>query len=54
MLDLYKRNLDDERRVFGDQRLTSIEARINELKSNLFDLAQKRREKEEQLNVYKF
>lgn len=39
VLDLYKRNLDDEKRVFGDQKLTSIEARLNDLKTNLFDLA---------------
>jgi hypothetical protein len=32
--------------VFGDQPLTEIEKRINELNKRLFDLAGKRREKQ--------
>ena len=43
ILDLYKRNLEDEKRVFGDEDLTQIERRLVELKDTLFDLAQKRR-----------
>jgi len=46
-MDLYKRNLDDEKRVLGTEKLTSIEERINDLKSSLFELANKRKEKEE-------
>ena len=54
VLDLYKRNLEDEKRVFGNANLTSIEKRINELKNNLYTLAEKRREKEDQQKLYAF
>lgn len=54
ILDLYKRNIDDEKRVFGDEDLTSIETRLSELKGTLLDLAQKRRQKTEESNVYRF
>ena len=39
VLDLYKRNLDEERRVFGGEELTSEERRIGELKETLYKLA---------------
>lgn len=54
IIDLYKRNLDDEKRVFGGEDLTQIETRLSELKETLFDLAQKRRQKQEEISVYKF
>ena len=41
IIDLYKRNLDEEKRVFGDEDLTPEEKRIAELKDTLFNLAQK-------------
>lgn len=43
ILDLYKRNLEDEKRVFGEENLTTIEKRLSELKETLYGLAQKRR-----------
>ncbi len=46
-LDLFKRRLMDEQRIFGDQPLTEIEKRINELNKRLFELAEKRRQKEQ-------
>lgn len=54
IIDLYKRNLEDEKRVFGGEDLTSIEHRLAELKETLFDLAQKRRQKQEDVAVYRF
>lgn len=42
IMDLYKRNLDEEKRVFGGaEELTSEERRIAELKEMLFGLASK-------------
>jgi hypothetical protein len=46
-LDLFKRRLLDEQRIFGDQPLTEIEKRINDLNKRLFELAEKRRQKEQ-------
>ena len=46
-LDLFKRRLMDEQRIFGDQPLTEIEKRINDLNKRLFELAEKRRQKEQ-------
>ena len=44
VIDLFKRNMEDEKRVFGDYSgLTSVELRIAELKSNLLALAEKRK-----------
>ena len=54
ILDLYKRNLEDEKKVFGGEDLTQIETRLTELKETLFDLAQKRRQKQEDVNAYRF
>lgn len=45
-LDLFKRRLEDEKRLFGDQPLTEMEKKINDLNERLFGLAQKRREKQ--------
>ena len=42
-MDLYKRNLDEEKRVFDAVDLTSEERRIAELKETLFKLASKLR-----------
>ena len=46
-LDLFKRRLMDEQRIFGDQPLTEIEKRINDLNKRLFELAEKRRQKDQ-------
>ena len=40
-MDLYKRNLDEESRVFAAEDLSAEERRIAELKNTLFNLAQK-------------
>lgn len=53
-MDLYKRNLDEEKRVFGDSDLTPEERRIAELKNNLYNLAQKFRQKKETEKLYHF
>lgn len=47
VLDLYKRNIDEERRVFGDEEMTAEEKRTRELKETLFNLANKFRQKKE-------
>ena len=54
VLDLYKRNIDEERRVFGDAEMTSEEKRIAELKETLFGLANKFRQKKETEKLYHF
>ena len=41
VIDLYKRNLDEEKRVFGEEDLTPEERRIAELKETLYNLANK-------------
>ena len=41
-MDLYKRNLDDERRIFGEENLTEAERRINEINNEIYKLAQSR------------
>ena len=51
-LDLFKRRLEDEQRVFGDQPLTEIERRLNELNRKLYGLAERRREKEKKGQGY--
>lgn len=51
-LDLFKRKLEDEKRIFGSSNLTESEKRINELNERLYQLAQKRREKTEKSNLY--
>lgn len=38
-MDLFKRRLEDEQRIFGDQPLTEIERRLNELNQKLYALA---------------
>lgn len=52
IIDLYKRNLDEEKRVFGDEDLTTEERRIGELKETLYNLAQKLRQKKETMKLY--
>ena len=54
VLDLYKRNLDEEKRVFGSEDLTPEEQRINELKEHLYNLATKFRQKQETEKLYHF
>lgn len=54
ILDLYKRNLDEEKRVFGGEELTEEERRIAELKESLFNLANKFRQKGETEKLYHF
>lgn len=44
-LDLFRRKLEDEQRIFGDQPLTEIERKLNDLNKRLYDLANKRKEK---------
>lgn len=51
-MDLYKRNLDEELRVFGDEDLTASESRINFLKQSLYTLANKRRDKSPEEKLY--
>ena len=53
-MDLYKRNLDEEKRVFDAVDLTSEERRIAELKETLFKLASKLRQKQETKELYHF
>ncbi len=43
-LDLFKRKLEDEQRIFGDQPLTEIERKLNDLNKKLYDLANRRKE----------
>ena len=38
-MELYKRNLDEEKRVFRDEELTPAERRIAELRETLYGLA---------------
>ena len=38
-MDLKRRNLDDERRIFGGTSLTEIEKRKAELEEQLYNLA---------------
>ena len=38
-LDLFRRRLEDEKRIFGDQPLTEIERKLNDLNQRLYDLA---------------
>lgn len=52
VLDLYKRNLDDEVRVFGGEDLSETEKRIFELKQQLFQLAERKREKDSDVTLY--
>ena len=40
--------------MFGGEELTQIEHRLTELKESLFELAKKRRQKQEDAPVYKF
>ena len=54
VLDLYKRNLDEESRIFQDEDLTPEEKRIAELKKTLFNLAQKFRQKTDTEDGYRF
>jgi hypothetical protein len=51
-LDLFKRKLEDEMRIFGDQPLTEIERRINDLNQRLYSLAERRRQKETKTEIY--
>lgn len=52
ILDLQKRNIADEKRVFGGEELTSTEKRIFELKEQLLMLAEKRRDKDSDVKLY--
>ena len=52
MLDLQRRNIEDEKRIFGDENLTQAERRIFELKQQLLLLAEKRRETGPELKLY--
>ena len=54
VIDLYKRNLDEEKRVFAGEELTAEEQRIAELKETLFNLATKFRQKKETEKLYHF
>ena len=56
IMDLYKRNIDEEKRVFGDaEELSNEEKRIAELKQMLFGLASKFKQKSnENEKVYQF
>ena len=55
-MDLYKRNIDEEKRVFGNgEELSNEEKRIAELKEMLFGLASKFKQKSnENEKVYQF
>ena len=54
IMDLKRRNLDAEKRIFGGTDLTEIEKRKAELEEELYNLAQKRRKKEEVDQAYHF
>ena len=52
-LDLFKRKLDDEERLFSDQNLTEQERHLHDLNKKLYELANKRREKNQKAQVYR-
>lgn len=53
-LDLWKRRLEDEQKLFGGVELTEEEIRLNEINQKIFDLASKKLEEEpDQNNKYK-
>ena len=54
VMELYKRNLDEEKRVFRDEELTPAERRIAELRETLYGLAQKFHQKKETEKLYHF
>ena len=54
VMDQWRRNLDDEKRVFGNVNLTQIEKRLAELKEDQYRLAQKLRVKEVDEQQYNF
>ena len=56
VMDLYKRNLDEEKRVFGASQdmLTADEKRIAELKEMLYGLAMQFKQKKQNDKMYHF
>ena len=53
-MDQWRRNLDDEKRIFGNVDLTEVEKRIAELKEDQYSLVQKLRKVEETEKAYQF
>ena len=52
-LDLYKRILDEEDRIFAGEELTEAEQQIKEVNRRLYELANKRRQKQEKGDFFK-
>jgi pre-mRNA-splicing factor ATP-dependent RNA helicase DHX16 len=52
-LDLMRRTLEDEQRLFKDVQLTEEEKRLFDINKKIYDLASKRLEKEPELDKYK-
>ena len=52
VLDLQRRNIEDEKRIFGDENLTATEKRIFELKQQLLMLAERRRDTGPEFKLY--
>lgn len=51
-LDLFKRNLDEQDRIFKGVELTESELKMSELDKRIYELAKKRREKEQKVEYY--
>ena len=51
-MDLQRRNIEDEKRIFGDENLTATEKRIFELKQQLLMLAERRRDTGPEFKLY--
>ena len=51
-LDLWKRRLEDEKRLFKGVSLSEEEMKINEINQRIFELASQKMEKEKELDKY--
>ena len=51
-LDIFKRNLDEEKRIFAGVDLTDNEVKLRQLNEKIYDLAKKRKEKETKVQLY--
>ena len=51
-LDLFKRNLDEQDRIFKGVELTDIEKKMNDVDKKIYELAQKRKQKEMNVQLY--
>ena len=51
-LDIFKRNLDEEQRIFAGVNLSENEIKLNQLNQKIYELAKKRKEKEAKVQLY--